>query len=137
MSITIILHQGTTCLLSKPEIVGDHTYPFAFDATTPEQKSWSWRLLPQRDPARLTDEKFIQLLKAGRPVWRADWEEQVGHIVGMVTLYPPSGSGDKPCKVEFEKGPDLEMTPPKPKSPNPVPPPVEPEPEPDTTPDIF
>lgn len=112
----IVNHEGTTCLLPKPETANGIVYPFAFDAVQPNEKSWSYRLCASRDPSSLTNETLTQLLGTSRQPLRADWEEQVGHAVGWITIYapPPAGSKGSPQgrRARFEQGPEIELAPP-------------------------
>jgi hypothetical protein len=115
--VVIIIHDGTVCLLPKPETVGDDVYPFGFDANKPEKKSWSFRLLRSSSGrAHLDNGQLKELLKASPRELNAKWEEQVKHSTGWVTIYPvpKDGKAGDPLKAEFEKGPELEMQPTKP-----------------------
>lgn len=124
----IVNHEGTTCLLPDPKIEDGTSYPFAFDAVAPKEKSWSYRLCRSRDPEGLTNEKLTELLRTGRGKLRADWEEQVGHAVGWITIYVPrpadSGGGAHGRRVQYQQGPEIELAPPqiKPSAPRVKPP---------------
>lgn len=106
-NITIINHSGATNRLPKPVEEGGKIYPFIFHAANPEERRWSYRMFPS-DPKHLTDERLIQLFEEARRTLRADWEEQVGHPVGFLTIYLPSkdGKADE-CKTRFDQGPEL------------------------------
>lgn len=136
-NVTIIIHEGTVCLLPKPEIVADELYPFGFDPTKSKTKSWAFRLLRSSSGLpHLTNEQLADMLKTGRSALNARWEEQVGHSVGWITIYPEAqdGKAGTPHRVELEKGPDLTPEiaievepphPPRPPLPTPKIPPVE------------
>jgi hypothetical protein len=131
----IINHSGITYLLSVVRIQDGNFYPFGFDAITPETKKWSYRLLSTDDKNLLTDETLMRWLRGPRSTLRADWEEQVGHLVGFITIHlPPKDGESQPQMAKFERGPDID---PSVKSPEPAPaPPPEPAPEMDG-PDMF
>lgn len=126
---TVINHEGTTCLLPKAKTDKGAAYPFAFDAVAPDYVSWAYRVLPSRDPTRLTPEKLETLLKGSqRGQLRAEWEEQVGHRIGVLTVYRDAQNGTTGgLQAQYERGPDID-TPSKTKAPKPEPMP-EPEPE--------
>lgn len=123
-TVSIINHSGSTSLLSQIAFKDGRGYPFAFDAITPESKHWAYRLVPTHASGGLTDAQLTELLKASRVPLRADWEEQVGHALGLVTIYvrKPDGGADA-CQARFERGPDLtpQMSGPKVKEPEPTP----------------
>jgi hypothetical protein len=105
---TIINHKGLTSLLPEPKEASGRTYPFVYFATEPEEKSWTYRLLSY-GPEAMTDKDLAELLQRVRRMLRADWEEQVAHPVGFLTLYPPSpDGGSDERRVRYERGPDLE-----------------------------
>jgi len=112
----IVNHEGTTCLLPEPKMEDGTSYPFAFDAVRPKEKSWSYRLCGSRDPGSLTNDTLAELLRNSPKPPRADWEEQVGHAVGWITIYVPrpaeSGSGAQGHRVRYEQGPEIELAPP-------------------------
>ncbi|MBI5688528.1 MAG: hypothetical protein HZC55_00415 [Verrucomicrobia bacterium] len=108
----IINHEGTTCPLPTVEIANGIMYPFAFDAVRPKERSWVYRLCASREPAALTNVALLELLRIHRKL-RAEWEEQVGHAVGWVTIYVPrpaaNGGGAQGHRAQFEKGRDLPL----------------------------
>jgi hypothetical protein len=123
--VMIINHGGSTSLLSEPLTEGKKTFPFVFYAVTPEERRWAYRLLPS-DPAHPKDEQLIQLLQGPRATLRADWEEQVGHPVGFITIYlPPKGGQSGKREARFDQGPELgpDLRPLTPQVPPPPPPP--------------
>ncbi len=131
MPIQIINHEGTTCLLPKPKTDKGAAYPFAFDAVSPNYVSWAYRVLPSRDPAHLTPEKLEAVLKGSqRGNLRATWEEQVGHRIGVLTVYRDAQGGTSSgFQAQYERGPDID----KPGPGNIKTPEPEPAPEPEPT----
>lgn len=110
MSVSIINHGGSTSLLSKPAEAGGKYFPFHFQAVQPKDRSWSYRLLPPTSPQQLTEAQLIELLQADGSTLRADWEEQVGHPVGFITIYlPKKDGGTGSQQARFEQGPELGM----------------------------
>lgn len=104
------IHSGMTSKLPTPLEVGNERFSFRFQAVTPVQKRWAYRLLPSMDPSHITEERLLQLLREKRPVLRADWEEQVGHPIGFITIYIPRKDGGTEAKqARFERGPEMEM----------------------------
>ena len=127
MSATIIEHQGSTSLLSKSLEEGGKRFPFRFHAVTPEEQSWAYRLLLPDKPGQLREEELIQLLAPGGTPLRADWEEQVGHPVGLLTIYlPPKDGTSGRRSAKYERGPDLDMQMPQTSPPEPPVPEVKP-----------
>jgi|HubBroStandDraft_1064217.scaffolds.fasta_scaffold20453_2 hypothetical protein len=105
----IIEHRGSTSLLSKAVEEGGKTYPFLFTAIEPDMRRWPYRLVPMLDPEYLTQAQLVELFKSRR-VLRADWEQQVDHPLGLITIYlPPSGGTSDVRKARFEHGPEMEL----------------------------
>jgi hypothetical protein len=105
----IIEHRGSTSLLSKAVEEGGKTYPFLFTAIEPDMRRWPYKLVPMLDPEYLTETQLIELFKSRR-VLRADWEQQVDHPLGLITIYlPPSGGTSDVRKARFEHGPEMEL----------------------------
>jgi hypothetical protein len=131
--IQIILHTGTTFPLPKPEVARGQTYPFRFDAVFPNVRSWPYRVLTSSDPAHLTSAQLARML-SNRGWLRATWEQQVGHPVGLLTVYPVASDGSSDAlRAKCEAGQDLEIDPPSPATPAPNSPSLQP-PAPPTTP---
>jgi len=108
MNDTIIIHEGTVCLLSKPEEANGQLYHNGFDAETPELKSWAFMLRPSRNPDALTDDKLIAALKKGPPELNAKWEEVPGYTIGWVTIcFRKADGSTQDCRVQYEQGPEI------------------------------
>jgi hypothetical protein len=109
MNATIILHRGSTSpLLNAIEEAGK-TYPFLFTAIEPETRRWAYRLIPSPNPEHLTETQLIELFRR-RDVLRADWEEQDGHPLGLITIYqPPEDGVSGGREARFDLGPELSL----------------------------
>lgn len=119
MNTNIINHGGVTRLLQTAVEENGRTYAFLFHAAAPEEKRWAYRLLEPDTPAQLTEEQLTAWLRA-RPSLRADWEEQVGHPVGLITVYLPREDGQvEGTQARFEQGPELDRGLKPPKAPEP------------------
>ena len=124
----IIVHQGLTGLLPKPDQDGGVAYPFTFQAVSPNDACWSFRVIRSLDPSFLTPEELEALIKgSGFKQLRAEWEELVGHRVGKLTIYGEAQDGTSGLfEAQYEMGREMEMPAPgkkevqKPREPEPV-----------------
>ena len=109
MNVTIILHRGSTSPLLNAVEASGKTYPFLFTAIEPDTRRWPYRLIPSTNPEHLTEAQLAELFQR-REVLRADWEEQEGHPLGLITIYlPPEDGASGARQARFDLGPELTL----------------------------